>query len=90
MEPLILKPLKPRLFLGATARSIKLCLRFAMMPIRLSKKCMLAANVCAARFLEKHGVPGLYRVHEGPTLEKRLNLNMFLGSLGRVGSTGQN
>ena len=49
---------------------------------KVIEECMLAANVCAARFLEKHGVPGLYRVHEGPTLEKRLNLNMFLGSLG--------
>ena len=36
----------------------------------------------AARFLDKHGVPGLFRVHEGPTMEKRLNLNSFLGSLG--------
>ena len=49
---------------------------------KVIEECMLSANVCAARFLEKHGVPGLYRVHEGPTLEKRLNLNMFLGSLG--------
>ena len=49
---------------------------------KVIEECMLSANVCAARFLEKHGIPGLFRVHEGPTLEKRLNLNMFLGSLG--------
>ena len=49
---------------------------------KIIEECMLSANVCAARFLEKHGIPGLYRVHEGPTLEKRLNLNLFLGSLG--------
>ena len=49
---------------------------------KIIEECMLSANVCAARFLEKHGLAGLYRVHEGPTLEKRLNLNMFLGSLG--------
>ncbi|MGB1270707.1 MAG: ribonuclease R, partial [Endozoicomonas sp.] len=49
---------------------------------KLIEECMLCANVSAARFLENHDLPGLYRVHEGPTLEKRLNLNSFLGSLG--------
>ncbi|WP_263081172.1 ribonuclease R [Endozoicomonas sp. Mp262] len=49
---------------------------------KLIEECMLCANVSAARFLEKHGIPGLFRVHEGPTMEKRLNLNSFLGSLG--------
>ncbi|WP_461537541.1 ribonuclease R [Spongorhabdus nitratireducens] len=49
---------------------------------KLIEECMLCANVSAARFLEKHGLPGLYRVHEGPNLEKRLNLNSFLGELG--------
>lgn len=49
---------------------------------KIIEECMLSANVCAARFLEKHGLAGLYRVHEGPTLEKRLNLSVFLGSLG--------
>lgn len=49
---------------------------------KLIEECMLCANVCAAKFLEKHNLPGLYRVHEGPTLEKRLNLNSFIASLG--------
>ncbi|WP_257264375.1 ribonuclease R [Endozoicomonas sp. ONNA2] len=49
---------------------------------KLIEECMLCANVCAAKFLEKHTIPGLYRVHEGPTPEKKLNLNSFLGSLG--------
>ena len=31
---------------------------------RLIEECMLAANVCAAKFLEQHKIPGLYRVHE--------------------------
>nr|MDT0253834.1 ribonuclease R [Endozoicomonas sp.] len=48
---------------------------------KLIEECMLSANVCAAKFLEKHNLPGLYRVHEGPSLEKKLNLNSFLGSL---------
>ncbi len=49
---------------------------------KIIEECMLCANVSAAKFLAKHNLPGLYRVHEGPTLEKRLNLNSFLGSLG--------
>ena len=49
---------------------------------KLIEECMLCANVSAAKFLEKHKIPGLYRVHEGPTLEKRLNLNSFMASLG--------
>lgn len=48
---------------------------------KLIEECMLCANVSAARFLERHKVPALFRVHEGPTMEKRLNLNNFLGSL---------
>ncbi len=49
---------------------------------KLIEECMLCANVSAARFLERHNIPALFRVHEGPTMEKRLNLNNFLGSLG--------
>ncbi len=49
---------------------------------KLIEECMLCANVSAARFLEKHNLAGLYRVHEGPSMEKRLNLNSFLGELG--------
>jgi len=49
---------------------------------KLIEECMLSANVCAARFLEKHGIPALYRVHEGPGEEKLGNLHEFLGELG--------
>ena len=56
---------------------------------KLIEECMLCANVSAAKFLEKHGIPGLYRVHEAPTLEKRLNLNSFLSSLGLGLSSGK-
>jgi ribonuclease R len=43
---------------------------------------MIAANVAAARFLQRHRIPGLYRVHEGPRLEKLEKLRGFLGELG--------
>ncbi len=49
---------------------------------RVIEECMLAANICAARFLEKHKQPGLYRVHEGPTEEKLENLRRFLNEIG--------
>ena len=37
---------------------------------RLIEEAMIAANVCAALFLEAHDQPALYRVHEGPNPEK--------------------
>jgi len=37
---------------------------------RLIEEAMIAANVAAATFLERAGVPALYRVHEAPTAEK--------------------
>ena len=49
---------------------------------KLIEECMLCANVCAARFLEKHNLAGLFRVHEGPTEQKLTNLREFLGELG--------
>lgn len=49
---------------------------------KLIEECMLAANICAARFLEKHELVGLFRVHEGPEEEKLENLREFLGELG--------
>ncbi len=49
---------------------------------RLIEECMLCANVATAKFLEKHALPALYRIHEGPSSEKLENLYSFLGELG--------
>lgn len=49
---------------------------------KLIEECMLAANICAARFIEKHELEGLYRVHEGPDEEKLERLREFLAELG--------
>ena len=49
---------------------------------KMIEECMLAANVCAAQFLEKLLLPGLYRVHEGPRAGKLENLRKYLGELG--------
>ena len=49
---------------------------------RLIEESMLAANVCAADFIEQAKHPCLYRVHEGPTPEKRAVLQAYLKALG--------
>ena len=49
---------------------------------RLIEEAMLAANVCAADFIGGHKHPCLYRVHEGPTPEKRITLGNYLRALG--------
>ena len=49
---------------------------------RLIEEFMLAANVCAARTISDANYHGLYRVHDGPTEEKRDNLRKFLFEIG--------
>ena len=49
---------------------------------RLIEESMLAANVCAADFIAAAEHASLYRVHEGPTPEKRVALQAMLKSLG--------
>jgi ribonuclease R len=49
---------------------------------RLIEEAMLAANVCAADFIATAKHPALYRVHEGPTPERRLLLQNYLKALG--------
>jgi RNAse R (EC 3.1.-.-) len=49
---------------------------------KVIEECMLAANVCAAKFIEFHELPGLYRIHEPPKDEKLGRLYEFLGELG--------
>lgn len=49
---------------------------------RLIEESMLAANVCAADFIARAGHPCLFRVHEGPTPEKRIALQVYLRAMG--------
>ncbi len=49
---------------------------------KLIEEAMLAANVCSADFIERSKHPALYRVHEGPTPEKRTLLQNYLKALG--------
>jgi ribonuclease R len=49
---------------------------------RLIEEAMLAANVCSADFIQSSKHPGLFRVHEGPTPEKKDLLRNYLKALG--------
>jgi ribonuclease R len=49
---------------------------------RLIEEAMLAANVCAAEFIAQAEHPCVFRVHEGPTVEKRQTLQAALRALG--------
>jgi len=49
---------------------------------KLIEECMLAANTCAADFISRSKHAGLYRIHEGPTMERLQALREFLRTLG--------
>jgi ribonuclease R len=48
---------------------------------KIIEECMLAANVATASLFEKHQVPMLFRVHEGPSGERLANLRQFLDEM---------
>ncbi len=49
---------------------------------RLVEECMIAANVEAAKLVEKHKIPALYRVHASPDGDKVAQLREFLAGRG--------
>nr|VFK40880.1 MAG: ribonuclease R [Candidatus Kentron sp. TC] len=49
---------------------------------RIIEECMIAANVTAGRFLRRHRMPALYRVHGAPLPDKLEDLRAFLRGLG--------
>lgn len=49
---------------------------------RIIEECMIAANVAAARFLERRRQPALFRVHEPPDEDKVEDLGRFLREIG--------
>ena len=49
---------------------------------RLIEECMIAANVQAAKFIRRHRIPGLYRVHAKPDPDRFDELRLYLTSLG--------
>ena len=49
---------------------------------RLIEECMIAANVEAAKFLRRHRIQGLFRVHARPDPDRFDELRQYLTSLG--------
>ncbi|MFS2010861.1 ribonuclease R [Azospirillum sp. CT11-132] len=49
---------------------------------RLIEEFMIAANVAAAEVLERRTMPGLYRIHDRPSMDKMEALRGFLAEIG--------
>lgn len=49
---------------------------------KLIEECMILANVCAAKFLEKNKLPAPHRSHPKPKSEKITDLREFLSGMG--------
>ena len=67
-----------RVVLGPDARVERLEPAQRNVAHRIIEECMVAANVAAARLLERHRLPALFRIHEGPTADKVQELRVFL------------
>jgi ribonuclease R len=57
---------------------------------KLIEECMIAANVASARFLVRHKMPTLFRVHGAPDPEKVEEVREFLKELGLPLSRSKN
>ncbi|WP_440876264.1 ribonuclease R [Thalassotalea sp. PLHSN55] len=49
---------------------------------KIIEECMILANVATAKFVEKHQMPGLFRVHDKPSEDKYNNFVSYLAELG--------
>jgi len=49
---------------------------------KMIEECMVLANVATAKFVEKHQMPGLFRVHDKPSEDKYKNFVSYLNELG--------
>ncbi len=49
---------------------------------KLIEECMLAANMATARYLRRHRIPTLFRIHEGPEADRLDILRQFLAAVG--------
>ncbi|WP_298364602.1 ribonuclease R [Azospirillum sp.] len=56
---------------------------------RLIEEFMIAANVAAAEVLEARSMPGLFRVHDQPSMDKMETLRAFLTGLGLTFPKGE-
>ena len=49
---------------------------------KIIEECMILANIAAAKFMESHNEPALYRIHDKPSEEKCKAFREFLGECG--------
>ncbi len=57
---------------------------------KIIEECMVTANMCAARFVKKHKIPALHRVHAGLRLKNWQRCHEFLNGLGLKLGGGDN
>ena len=71
-----------RVVLGADGRVVRLEPAARNVAHRVIEESMIAANVAAARFIERHRLSALHRIHEGPPPDKVAELRVFLEEFG--------
>ncbi|MCH8550713.1 MAG: ribonuclease R [Natronospirillum sp.] len=79
-----IETIEPRIVFGADKKIEKIVPYQRNDAHRIIEECMLAANTCTGDLLEASELPALYRVHDGPTIEKLEALRGYLGELGLV------
>ncbi|WP_019833666.1 ribonuclease R [Sphingomonas sp. PR090111-T3T-6A] len=79
-EPLELDLPEQRVQLDEKGRIASVAPRERLDAHRLVEDYMIAANVAAARALEKKQAPVMYRIHEAPSREKMVALKDYLGT----------
>ncbi len=88
-EPLELDLPERRVVLDEKGRIMSVAPRERLDAHRLVEDYMIAANVAAARALEKKKAPVMYRVHEGPSREKLVTLKDYLATFDVEFALGQ-
>ena len=88
-EPLELDLPERRVVLDEKGRIMSVAPRERLDAHRLVEDYMIAANVAAAKALEKKKAPVMYRVHEGPGREKLVTLKDYLATFDLEFALGQ-
>jgi ribonuclease R len=88
-EPLALELPERRVMLDEAGRIAGIHVREHLAAHQLIEDYMIAANVAAARALEKKKVPCIFRCHESPSREKIVALRDYLETLGQNIALGQ-
>ncbi len=88
-EPLELDLPEQRVALDETGRIAGVAPRERLDAHRVVEDFMIAANVAAARALEKKQAPVMYRIHETPSREKLVALKDYLATFGIPLALGQ-